>query len=72
MLSGILKNEAAVRTSIQIINAFAARRRFIAANVQAFHRLDAVERKQIEYKAETDHKFEQIFNAIEEQGGLYF
>ena len=77
MLSGVLKSEAAVRTSIQIINAFVAMRRFIAANAQVFHRLDAVERKQIEYKAETDHKFEQIFNAIEERSikpkqGIFF
>ena len=42
-------------------------RRFIASNAEVFHRLDAVERKQIENKAETDHKFEQIFNAIEEK-----
>ena len=50
MLSAVLRSETAVRTSIQIINAFVAMRRFIAANAQVFHRLDAVERKQIEYK----------------------
>ena len=36
-----------------------------------------VERKQIEHKADTDHKFEQIFNAIEERSikpkqGIFF
>jgi hypothetical protein len=77
MLSAVLRSETAVRTSIQIINAFVAMRRFIAANAQVFHRLDAVERKQIEDKAESDHKFEQIFNAIEERSikpkqGIFF
>ena len=77
MLSGVLKSETAVRTSIQIINAFVAMRRFIATNAQVFQRLGAVERKQIEYKVETDQKFEQIFNAIEERSikpkqGIFF
>jgi hypothetical protein len=77
MLSAVLRSETAVRTSIQIINAFIAMRRFIAANAQIFHRLDAIERKQIEYKAESDYKFEQIFNALEEQSvkpkqGIFF
>ena len=77
MLSAVLRSETAVRTSIQIINAFVAMRRFIAANAQVFHRLDAVERKQIEYKADSDRKFEKIFNAIEERSikpkqGIFF
>jgi hypothetical protein len=67
MLSAVLQSETAVKTSIQIINAFVALRRFIATNAQVFHRLDAIERKQIEYKTDSDHKFEKIFNAIEER-----
>jgi hypothetical protein len=61
MLAGILKSETAVKTSIQIINAFVAMRRFIATNARIFQRLDIVERKQLE----TDEKFKKIFNAIE-------
>jgi phage regulator Rha-like protein len=77
MLSGVLKSAKAVQISIQIINAFVAMRRFIAANAEVFQRLGAVERKQIEHKAEADHKFEQIFNAIEERSikpkqGIFF
>jgi hypothetical protein len=76
-LSAVLGSETAIRTSIQIINAFVAMRRFIASNARVFQRLDAVERKQIEDKTETDHKFEQIFNAIEERSikpkqGIFF
>jgi hypothetical protein len=77
MLSGVLKSAKAVQISIQVINAFVAMRRFIASNAEVFQRLGAVERKQIEHKAEADHKFEQIFNAIEERSikpkqGIFF
>ena len=77
MLSGVLKSAKAVQISIQVINAFVAMRRFIATNAEVFQRLGAVERKQIEHKAEADHKFEQIFNAIEERSikpkqGIFF
>ena len=65
MLSAVLRSEIAVRTSIQIINAFVAMRRFITANAQIFHRLDTVERKQLEHKLEADEKFKKIFSAIE-------
>jgi len=59
MLAGVLRSDTAVKTSIQIINAFVAMRRFISANVQVFQRLDKVERKQLE----TDENFRKIFNA---------
>jgi len=77
MLSAVLKSDTSVQISIQIMNAFVAMRRFIASNAEVFQRLDTVERKQIEHKAETDQKFEQIFNAIEERSikpkqGIFF
>ena len=65
MLSAVLRSETAVKTSIQIINAFVAMRRFIAANAQVFQRIDTLERKQLEHKLDTDEKFDRIFNAIE-------
>ena len=65
MLSAVLKSETAVTVSVRIINAFVAMRKFITANARIFQRLDAVEQKQIAYKAETDEKFDRIFNAIE-------
>ena len=67
MLSSVLKSQTAVQISIQIINAFVTMRRFIATNAGIFQRLYTVEMKQLEYKAETDQKFNQIFNAIEER-----
>ncbi len=77
MLSSVLHSKQAIYVNIQIMRAFVAMRQFIATNAQVFQRLDAVERKQIEYKAETDQKFEQIFNALEERSikpkqGIFF
>ena len=43
MLSGILKNEIAVKVSISIIRVFAEMRKFIYSNGQLFERLTNVE-----------------------------
>ena len=76
-ISSVLTSERAIEVNIQIMRAFVAMRRFIASNAKVFQRLDIVERKQIEYKADTDQKFERIFNAIEERSikpkqGIFF
>ena len=64
-ISAVLTNERAIEVNIQIMRAFVAMRRFISTNAHIFHRLDAVEKKQIEYKADADRNFEKIFKAIE-------
>jgi len=61
MLSAVLKSDTAIKVSIQIINAFVAMRRFIAANALIFQRLDTLETKQLE----TDNKIDHVLNAIE-------
>jgi hypothetical protein len=76
-ISSVLTSERAIEVNIKIMRAFVAMRRFIASNAEVFQRLGAVERKQIEHKEEADHKFEQIFNAIEERSikpkqGIFF
>jgi len=73
MLSGILKSKTAIEISIKIINAFVIMRRFIAENVDIFHRINKVEIQQIEH----DKKFNEIFNAIESKNikpekGIFF
>src|SRR3989338_980124 len=73
MLSGVLKSDTAVRMSIQIMSAFVNMRRFISSNTQMFHRLDIVEKKQIEH----DTKFDEIFDALQSRGimpdkGIFF
>ena len=64
-ISAVLTSERAIEVNIRIMRAFVAMRRFIATNAQLFHRLDTVERKQLEHKLEADEKFKKIFNAIE-------
>jgi len=61
MLSAVLRSEIAVRTSIQIMNAFVAMRRFLLTNAHVFQRLDTIEWKQLE----TDMKVGKILTAIE-------
>lgn len=61
MLSGILKNETAVKVSISIMRAFVEMRKFIAINGQVFERLTNVEYKLLEY----DKKFDEVFNELE-------
>jgi hypothetical protein len=63
MLSSVLHSETAINVSIKIMDAFVEMRRFIADNAAIFHRLDSIDRKQIE----TDSKVEQIFKAIEDK-----
>jgi hypothetical protein len=64
-ISAVLTSERAIEVNIQIMRAFVAMRRFIATNARIFHRLDTVERRQLEHKLEADEKFKKIFNAIE-------
>ncbi|MBW6471354.1 MAG: ORF6N domain-containing protein [Methanosarcinaceae archaeon] len=64
-ISAVLTSERAIEINIQIMRAFVAMRRVIALNAGVFQRLDAVEKRQIEHKAETDQNFEKIFNAME-------
>jgi hypothetical protein len=73
MLSGILNSDTAIKVSIQIMEAFVAMRKFLAFNAQIFERLDKNEQKLLEH----DHKFEQIFDAIQSKDikpekGIFF
>lgn len=73
MLSGVLKSPAAIRISIQIMNAFVVMRRFLASNALLFQRIDKTEQKLLEH----DNKIENIFNLIEEKDlkpdkGIFF
>ena len=65
MLSAVLRSKTAIEVSIRIIEVFVEMRRFIQNNVLLFQRLDEVETRQTQYKLETDQKFEQIFEALE-------
>lgn len=73
MLSSVLNTKVAIEVSIQIIRAFIEMRKLITNNVLVHQRLDRIENKQIE----TDHKFEQVFKALEQNNnkprqGVFF
>lgn len=69
MLSSVLRSPIAIATNIQIMRAFTAMRRFIAANAQVFQRLEVIEHTQLSLAAhqeESDKKFEEIFRRLDD------
>ncbi|NQV19497.1 MAG: ORF6N domain-containing protein [Armatimonadetes bacterium] len=77
MLSAVLRSDTAVQVSIQIMDAFVKMRRFLSSNATIFTRIDSVEKNLLEYKTESDSKFNKIFEAIEEKDikpkqGIFF
>ena len=64
-LSAVLRSDVAVEMSIRINDAFHAMRHFLVANAGLFQRLDNVERGLLEYKHETDSKFDAILDRME-------
>lgn len=61
MLAGVLKNDIAVKVSINIIKSFIEMRKFISSNRQIFERLTNVEYKLLEH----DKKFHEVFNQFQ-------
>lgn len=61
-LSGVLKSKMASETSVRIMRAFAAMRRFISANAGMFQRIESLERHQLE----TDQKIDRVLDQLEE------
>ena len=73
MLSAVLKSERAIKTSIQIMEAFVQMRRLVADNSLLAQRIDNMERRQVI----TDTKLEKVLQAIEDknikpQKGIFF
>lgn len=66
MLSGLLKNDVAIKVSINIMNAFVEMRKFLASNEQIFQRLTNVEYKLLEH----DKKFDQVFNSLQQKENI--
>ena len=61
MLAPLLKNEIAVKVSINIMRAFVEMRKFIMANSSILQRLTNVEYKLLEY----DKNFDKLFNELQ-------
>lgn len=61
MLSAVLRSDAAIKTSIRIMDAFVSMRRFMSQHALVFERMDSIERKQYS----TDSKVDAILDALE-------
>lgn len=61
MLSGLLRNEIAVKVSINIMKAFVEMRKFITQNKDIFNRLTTVEYTLLEH----DKKIDKVFDLLE-------
>ena len=66
MLSAVLKSETAINVSLQIMKAFVAMRKTMAATGNMIQRIEGVEKKLMQ----TDEKFEKIFTALEQKDTL--
>ena len=80
MLSSVLRSPTAISVSIQIMDAFTAMRRFIAANADMFQRLSIIEQNQLALSARqisTDEKLAEVFRRLESDSlvhkhGIFF
>lgn len=61
MLAGVLKNDTAIKVSINIIKTFIEMRRFLTINGHVFERLTNVEYKLLEH----DKKFDKVFYELQ-------
>ena len=61
MLSGLLKNDIAIRVSINIMNAFVEKRKLLMLNGQVCERLTSIEYKLLEHS----RKFDEVFNQLQ-------
>ena len=65
MLSAVLKSDAAIRVSIQIMDAFSAMRRALVSVTPILSRLDVVERRQIIDQQRNEERFDAVFKAMD-------
>ena len=80
MLASVLKSDTAVQTSIMIMDAFVALRRFLQSNFQVFAEIDSIKRHQMEYDIhllESDRRIDELFDKmdrykIEDKQGIFF
>ena len=65
MLSAVLSSDRAVQVSIRIMDAFVEMRRFFLQNSTLFEKVNRLELRQLAHIAESDEKFNKLFNALE-------
>lgn len=64
MLSAVLRSEIAICVSIRIMDSFVEMRKYMANTFFLQERLNTMEVRQINYQAETDERFEKVFEYI--------
>ena len=65
MLSGVLKSDVAVQTSIRLMEIFVAMRKALASIAPLLNRIDVVERRQIADQQRNEERFDTIFKAMD-------
>lgn len=65
MLSAVLHSDIAVEVSVRIIDAFVELRRFLLQNAHLFQKVEQIELRQLKHIAESDEKFNRLFNALD-------
>ena len=66
MLSGLLRNDIAIRVSINIMDSFVEMRKFLSSNGQVFERLTTLEYKQLE----NEKNIKQLFNMFKQEENI--
>lgn len=72
MLSAVLKSDTAVHTSIRIIEAFVAMRKFLMNNASIFHRMERLELKQLRTDEKVDAILDRLNAHLEIREGVFF
>ena len=65
MLSAVLNSQRAVQVSIRIMDTFVEMRRFFLQNANLFQKVERIEVRQLAHIAESDEKFNMLFNALD-------
>lgn len=78
MLSAVLRSDTAVQVSIRIMEAFVQMRSYFLQNATLFQKIEQVETRQLKHIADSDEKFNRLFNALEDSSkkspaqGIFF
>ncbi len=67
MLSGVLKSEVAVQTSIRLMNIFVAMRKTLATMAPVLARIEANERRQMVDQSRNEERFTERFDAMRDK-----
>lgn len=67
MLTGVIRSAVAIDMSIKIMTAFVEMRKFISNNALLIDRIDSIETRQLLFQNESNEKFNQLFNALQEE-----